>query len=253
VQKRRRLALFTAANVNWRRELRQVNGRKPSRRELTGLDENAQEQWVTDPRIPDRHQLPDVFYTKDGGAFDKGHIVRRDDVAWGESFDDMQMGNGDTYHTTNCSPQVAGFNRSGDGGDNWGDLENLIQQETQAERVCVFAGPVLADTDRLFRGRDERGPVSIRIPRKFWKIVVANTAGGPRAYGFVLEQDLSAVPLEAPLEFAVPQPWKRYMQNIAKIEAMLNGWAKLTWLKAHDAIGTDEGIRMETRVRAAGN
>lgn len=252
VNKKRRLAIFTASNVDWRPSVRTVNGRKPSRRELTGLDDNAQEQWVTDPRIPDAHQLPDVFYTKDGGAFDKGHIVRRDDVAWGTTFDDMQKGNGDTYHTTNCSPQVAGFNRSANGEDNWGDLENLVQKETKSERVCVFAGPVMTDDDRVFHGKDQRGATSVQIPSKFWKIVVANGPDGPGAYGFVLEQDLSRVPLETPLEFAVPQPWRRYMRKIADIEEMLNDWADLGWLKDRDAIDTDEGRRVAAGAEAGG-
>jgi endonuclease G, mitochondrial len=252
LHKKRRLAILAASNVNWRRESREIDGRKPSRRELTGLPKNAQEKWTTDPRLPDRLQLPDVFYTKDGGAFDKGHIVRRDDVAWGDSFEDMQMGNGDTYHTTNCSPQVAGFNRSGNE-DNWGDLENLVQRQTRSERVCIFAGPVLDDGDRWFQGRDERGPTAVQIPQKFWKIIVANGDQGPRAYGFVLEQDLSDVPLEIPLEFVVPQPWKRYMQSVADIEQMLGGWVKLTWLKDRDGFETEEGQRIATGARTSGN
>jgi endonuclease G len=248
MNKKRRLSVFTAANVDWRPAVRLVNGRKPSRRELTGLADNAQEEWVTDPRIPDGHQLPDVFFTKDGAAFDKGHLVRRDDVVWGTSFADMQLANGDTYHTTNCSPQVAGFNRSANGEDNWGDLENLVQRETKAERVCVFAGPVMAEDDPVFAGRDKRGPVRVQIPRQFWKVVVANAEDGPRAYGFVLEQDLSAVPVE----FAVPQAWERYMKPVAEIEEMLNGWVKLTWLKEHDGFETGEGRRMATAARRRG-
>ena len=251
LHKKRRLAIYAASNVDWRQEARTINGKKPTRRELTELDDNAQEKWVTDPRLAEAVQLPDVFYTKDKGAFDKGHIVRRDDVAWGETFEDIQMANGDTYHTTNCSPQVAGFNRAA-ADENWGDLEKLIQRETGAERVCVFAGPVLQEDDRVFAGRSEHGPVEIQIPRAFWKIVVANGDEGPRAYGFVLEQDLSDVPLEVPLEFAVPQPWKRYMQSIAEIEGKLNGWVKLTWLKEHDAIDSEEGHRIASGARKSG-
>jgi endonuclease G len=251
LHKKRRLAIFAASNVDWREESRTIDGRKPTRRELTELDDNAQERWVTDPRLAEAVQLPDVFYTKDGGAFDKGHIVRRDDVAWGKTFEDIQKANGDTYHTTNCSPQVAGFNRAA-ADDNWGDLEKLIQRETGAERVCIFAGPVLHEDDRVFSGRNEHGPVEVQIPRAFWKIVVAADEDGPKAYGFVLEQDLSDVPLELPLEFAVPQPWKRYMQSIGAIEEMLNGWVKLTWLKEHDAIESEEGRRIATAAEKSG-
>ena len=67
--------------------------------------------------------MPDKFYTRDRGNFDKGHIVRRDDVAWGEDYDEVRRANGDTYHVTNCSPQVDAFNRSNLRGD-WGKLEN---------------------------------------------------------------------------------------------------------------------------------
>jgi endonuclease G len=246
VHKKRRLALFTAANVDWRPGSRQVNGRKPTRRELTELGEHDFERWVTDPRIPDAHQLPDVFYTKGGGAFDKGHLVRRDDVAWGRSFADMQKGNGDTYHTPNCSPQVAAFNRAGRGeDDNWGDLENLVQKQTRAETVCVFSGPILADNDPIFRGRDLRGEAAVQVPRKFWKVIVAKGEGGPEAYGFVLEQDLSGVPLE----MVVPAAWQRHMAKIADIESSLNGLAKLTWLKKCDQFESATGRGVAEAVR----
>jgi len=245
IHKRRRLALFTAANCDWRPESRLIDGAKPTRKQLTGLV-NDRELWVTDPRIPEAHQLPDVFYTKDDGAFDKGHLVRREDVCWGTSFDDIQMANGDTFHTTNCSPQVAAFNRSGREPDNWGDLEKLVQTETRAEKAILFSGPVLADEDQVFNGRDVHGRVSIKIPRSFWKIVVVNGEDGPEAYGFVLEQDLSAV--STPEEFAVPERWNRYLRSIAEIEASLKGLAKLTWLKRYDQFNTEGGRRVAESV-----
>ncbi len=93
-----------------------------------------------DWRIPKDHQLPDVFFNEDRGAFDKGHLVRRDDVCWGSTFKDIQKGNGDTYHTTNCSPQTAAFNQAAKGEDNWGDLEDLVGKETRAEKVDHLLG-----------------------------------------------------------------------------------------------------------------
>jgi endonuclease G, mitochondrial len=244
MHKHRRLALFTAANVDWREQSRKVNGRKPSRKELDGTG-GAGEKWVTDERLPENQQLPDEFYTKDGGAFDKGHLVRRDDVCWGSSFKDIQKANGDTFHTTNCSPQVAGFNRSTEGEDNWGDLEDLVQKETDAERVIIFSGPVLDPDDLRFEGIDKRGDVQIQIPSKFWKIVLANDEDGAKAFGFVLDQDLADVPLE----FAVPQRWRRYLRSIAEIERLLFGFASLDWLKAYDQSETTSGRRMASRVK----
>ncbi len=232
MHKKRRLALFTAANVSWIRSEREINGRKPTRAELTGIPEGVLEEWALDERIPEEHQLPDMFFTKDGGSFDKGHLVRRDDVAWGTSFEDMQKSNGDTYHTTNCSPQVGKFNQSAQGVDNWGDLENMIQKQTKAERVIIFSGAVLSKQDRTFKGVDENGPVKIQIPTQFWKIVVAKTEDGPKAFGFVLKQKLTGVPLE----FTVPEDWEPYQTPIKDIEALLFGLAKLDWCKDHDAL-----------------
>jgi endonuclease G, mitochondrial len=233
MHKKRRLALFTAANVDWRPEKRKVGTKKPTRKQLNGFTGNEQEDWVTDPRIPFDHQLPDHLYTKDGGAFDRGHLVRRDDVAWGDSFEDMQMGNGDTFHTTNCSPQTAEFNRPNPNEFNWGALEDMVEKETNTERVCVLSGPVLDDADRYFHGLVKSGvAVSVQIPRKFWKIIVANNDGAPAAFGFVLDQDLSGVDLHA--ELAVPDGWKQFMRPIAEIEGHLRGLAKLGPIKGWD-------------------
>ncbi len=234
MHKERRLALFTASNVSWQSEDKFLsNGHKPTRDELNGFDDdNIREAWAIDERIPAGEQLPDKFFIKDQGAFDRGHLVRRDDVAWGDSFEDMQKGNGDTFHTTNCSPQVAKFNQATKGVDNWGDLENLIQHETTSERVIVFAGPVLDPSDKRFNGVDSNGPVKIQIPKQFWKIVVANTDDGPRAFGFVLKQKLTGVPLE----FAVPEDWEPYQTPIAEIEELLFGLATFEWCKEHDIL-----------------
>jgi endonuclease G len=231
MHKKRRLALFTAANVDLRPEKRTNDGQKPGRNELDGFTGNEREDWVIDSRIPLDHQLPDYFYRKGGGAFDRGHLVRRDDVAWGDSFKDMQKGNGDTFHMTNCSPQTAHFNRPAE--YNWGALEQMVQMQTNAEKVCIFSGPVLDDTDQYFHGLIKSGvEVSVQIPRRFWKIIVAKQGGKPAAFGFVLEQDLSDVDLYA--EMAVPNAWKNYMRPISEIEGYLNGLAKLTWFVAFD-------------------
>lgn len=189
---KRRLALFTASNVTEEARLREPDkGRDYSRSGLFA------ERWFRDWRLDDAYQIPDLFYVEDQGAFDKGHIVRRDDVAWGETFDLLLKGNVDSFHVTNCSPQVEGYNRSASGERNWGDLENHVLSEAASERLCVFAGPVLANDDRIFAGKGPKG-ASLRapVPRRFWKVVVARVSEGIASYGFVLEQDLTNVTLE---------------------------------------------------------
>ena len=201
---RRRLALFTASNVTKELPLRRPeSGRDYTRKGLSGLGPNDIERWFIDSRLDERYQLPDVFFTKDRQAFDKGHVVRRDDITWGQSYEQVRRANGDSYHVTNCSPQVAGFNQSAQGQDNWGDLENHVLASAASERLCVLAGPVLAAADTVFVGVGDGGKVlRVKVPARFWKVIVARTEEGLAAFGFVLEQDLSDVQWE---EFVVPE------------------------------------------------
>ncbi len=218
MHRRRRLALFTASNIDTAPSVRRPEpGRDYTRDGLTGLRPNDREKWFTDPRVQPEHQLPDVFYNKDRQAFDKGHLVRREDVAWGRTYDAVRLANGDTYHTTNCSPQAAGFNQSGLGEDNWGDLENEILRQARTEKISLFAGPVFAQNDRSFMGFDAEGAIAVQIPRAFWKVVIARGAEGLQTFAFLLRQDLSDVDFE----FAVTGRWERFMLPIADLEAKL--------------------------------
>jgi len=215
---KRRLALVTASNVTREPQLRKPDpGKKYTRAALSGLGENDTERWFTDPRMDAKYQIPDVFFTKDRKAFDKGHIVRRDDVAWGKTYEELKRANGDSYHVTNCSPQVGAFNQSAKGEDNWGDLENHVLSEAGSERLCVFAGPVLDPNDQVFHGAGDGGvKLAARIPSRFWKVIVARVEEGIAAFGFVLEQDLSDVQFE----FVVPEELEPAMYPIADIAAM---------------------------------
>jgi endonuclease G len=213
---KRRIALFTASNVTEEEKLRKPEKNKLySRKGLSGLGKNDQEKWFPDPRLDAGFQLPDVFFTKDRKAFDKGHIVRRDDVAWGRTYEEVRRANGDSYHVTNCSPQVAGFNRSNLGEDNWGDLENHVLSEAASERLCVFAGPVLDSADRVFVGAgDGSTTLRARIPSRFWKLIVARVEDGIAAYAFLLEQDLSDVEWE----FAVSKELAPFLYPISDLQ-----------------------------------
>lgn len=211
----RRLALLTAANVTREPALKQPEpGRDYSRKGLGGSDRDV---WYYDQRLDTRYQLPEVFFTKDRGAFDKGHIARRDDVAFGKTYDLVRRANLDSFHVTNCSPQIAGFNRADSGVDNWGDLEDLVQEQAVNERLCLFAGPVLDPADRIFVGVGESGTtLQAKIPSRFWKVVVARVSDGLAAFGFVLEQDLRDVPLE----FIVAPAFVPALYRLQDIETM---------------------------------
>jgi endonuclease G len=194
---------------------RPEEGRIYTRKALGELGDGDQEKWFADPRLDEALQLPDVFYTRDDGSFDKGHIARREDVAWGRSFEELKRANGDSFHVTNCSPQVAGFNQSSRGIENWGDLENVVLQQAASEKLCVFAGPILATDDPRFLGAfGGRRREAVQIPTRFWKVIMARTLDGLAAFGFVLEQDLTDVNLT---EFAVPDEFARYMEPLDRI------------------------------------
>ncbi len=243
IHKDRRLALFTAANFDASEERKRPEPGKPyTRKALGGLGKNDTERWFLDPRIESEHQLPDRFFTKDQGAFDRGHVVRREDMAWGDSYEEVRFANGDTFHTTNCSPQVAGFNQSASG-ENWGDLENYVTEQVGTDRLTLIAGPVLADDDPFFVGVDDEGAVRVRIPRQYWKVVVANEDGELRAFAFLLRQDLSDVPLE----FAVDAVWRQHMVSIGELEGLLGVVRFPDVLHQADQADTDEGEAVRSR------
>ncbi len=240
---RRRLALFAASNVRADAAVRRPDpGQLYTRDALGGLGKNDREKWFTDPRLRGLEQLPDRFFEKDRASFDKGHLVRRDDVAWGETFDELRIANGDTYHVTNCSPQIAGFNRAA-GQDNWGDLEKAVLKQAIEQRLSIFVGPVLADDDPYFTGQDDSGSVGVQIPRAYWKVVVAPDGAGLGCYAFLLEQDLDGVAMER-LDFAAK--WRRSILKLGKLEERV---ALLTFPDVlHDA---DRGGTAAARAVAA--
>jgi endonuclease G, mitochondrial len=244
VNKERRLAMLTASNVDANPRRKEPEpGRDYTRKGLTGLRDSDQEKWFTDPRIPAIHQLPDRFFTKDRASFDKGHIVRREDVAWGDTFEEVRRANGDTFHVTNCSPQVASFNRSVQKGL-WGQLENLILKQARTEKYSIFAGPVFRSDDRFFRGVDDGGVARVAIPRQFWKIVVARSGDALQTFAFLLDQDLSDVDLE----FAVDQPWRSRMISVPDLERLVGVLDLPNELWESDQIdsGGGEAVRAET-------
>jgi DNA/RNA endonuclease G (NUC1) len=214
----RRLALFTAANIDGSESAKEPEpGLDYSRKGLTGLGANDIEKWVTEPRLDKALQLPDKFYTSDRGNFDKGHIVRRDDVAWGANYAEVRRANGDTYHVTNCSPQVDVFNRSNLRGE-WGKLENFILRQAKTERLCVLAGPVLDDhNDKVFTGKDDDGPVKVQIPSRFWKVVVARTGDTLQTFAFLLEQDLT----DSEVEFDLDAEWQGKLISLSDLEHLV--------------------------------
>ena len=180
----RRLLAWAASNVDYSAAGRRYT---KTRKEYGG------ENWRLDPRVSlvaPGLQIEDAHFYAPATRIDRGHIVRREDGAWGGTSREAEYGNSDTYHWTNCTPQSEAFNQSGKTGI-WGKFEEHIEKEVHAEggRMSVFSGPVLNPQDPRHGYDDEH---EIQVPMEFWKVVVcvgrANGQAEKLAYGFVFDQ-----------------------------------------------------------------
>ena len=179
----RRLAYVSACNLDFAAP-------------VTASREQGRKSWRTDPRLDAADQLADRFY--DHNDYDKGHLTRRDDTAWGATLAQAIAANDDTFFYTNAAPQHFQFNQSDEfthaGLDLWGDLENFIsaQGAAQRTRLSLFNGPIFGAHDKPLH--------DALVPLRFFKIVLWKDEGQePGAVGFVLDQaDLvAALPEEA--------------------------------------------------------
>ncbi|MBY5546485.1 hypothetical protein HFO61_06535 [Rhizobium leguminosarum] len=200
----RRLAYVSACNLNFGAAA--TAGRKDGR-----------STWRTDPRLNAEHQLANRFY--DHNDYDKGHLTRRDDAAWGNGLTAAIAANDDTFFYTNAAPQHYLFNQSdeftGAKLDLWGDLENHIstQGAVQKARLTIFNGPIFGLNDKPLH--------DALVPLRFFKIVVWKDEGAdPGAVGFVLDQKslVTALPEEA----IDPDPFVIRQRRIADIQAELD-------------------------------
>ncbi len=200
VDKRRRLPLFVACNIAGG-ELKSINRKtgKVSNAEAHSLSESpeAREKWYVDPRLSPGDCANDALYigqqvapgtNRIGRIFHRGHMVRRLDPCWGSNESALRA-EADTFHFTNCVPQIGAFNS---GSKLWLGIENHVLTNAKAsdERLCVFTGPIFADDDPLYR--DEQFP-GFRVPRKFWKVIVWQT-NVLNAVAFIAEQNLDELP-----------------------------------------------------------
>lgn len=177
----RQTALFTATNLDGASKVQIA-------RKKLGAD------WLVDPRIGYDQQVSDEGYG-DNTAFDRGHLVRREDVQWG-TYEEARDAARSTFFYSNAALQHMNFNQ-----DEWLELEDyaLDFAVKHAYRLCIFAGPVLSDDDMTYgdvpqhlkyrRPRTARGTL---VPTQFWKVIVLRqeAAGGDdlAALAFLMDQ-----------------------------------------------------------------
>ena len=212
----RRLQMWSAVNVDYDPHLKAKGDRKSF----------GSDKWIPDPRIPGEFQIMDAEFYKPAGNIDRGHIVRREDNAWGESDEEVEFANSDTFHWTNCTPQHEAFNQSAPGKNDptyigmkglWGDFENHVQKNLKGEdtRACIFAGPVLDGKDPS----KDFGFGKIKYPLQFWKVIAVPVAQDSTrkltVFGFLLSQ--RDVVKKFGIEIFRPGRFKKYQVPLAVI------------------------------------
>ena len=211
MNQRRQLAFFTASNIDGakakkvNRSTGKVTPYRPGDGEAMDAEgAEASEVWFHDPRIDaeaqttqalyDQQKVPGFANPQSKGRMDRmlqrGHLVRRMDPAWG-SDQTAIAADADTFHFTNCTPQLGFFNmgsaksltlKKSGGGQLWRALEDHVLDNAAADkkRVCCFTGPVLNSKDPKYR--------TVRVPLKFWKIVVWSQGGKLRSLAMLADQ-----------------------------------------------------------------
>jgi endonuclease G len=199
MDRHRRFAMYSAANVDF-----------AGRHEMA----RPRDVWRTDPRIELEHQVSGFYYARN--QFDRGHLVRREDLEFGTTRRHALVSAADTCHYTNAAPQHSRFNQNR---ELWQGIERHILEDSIKERqfrAQIFTGPVLEESDPVWKKFDE-----IQYPVRFWKVVAALTDEGKLfATAYLLDQS-EAVDQFGIEEAEVPfGPFRTFQVQISEIEAL---------------------------------
>jgi endonuclease G, mitochondrial len=182
----RRTAYFSAVNIDGATNPVTFDRKRRIEFESTigaRILERAADVWYYDPRMAQEYQIGPEVFDDPNTKFDFGHITRRMDAVWGDDDDEKLLGSDDTFHMTNCSPQVSEYNQHGD----WGNLENAVaafargNARNAPRKITVISGPVLHPADPEILG--------VQVPLAFWKVVAfVDDEGELRSLGFITSQ-----------------------------------------------------------------
>lgn len=172
------------------------------------------DKWYFDSRVEKRYQAGNDLYS--GNALDRGHLTRRADAAWGETEEEAESANNDTFHWTNCSPQHEVFNQPTKANQRglklWGTLEEYVAKQVHQTngKVSVYNGPICRADDEPYR--------NIQLPKEFFKVIAyRGDAGTLRAVAFKLSQEALIRDL-APEDF-VEGEYRPFQVAISELEA----------------------------------
>ena len=134
-----------------------------------------------DPLVDSNLQIGDRRGYKDN-RWDKGHLVRRTSMHWGD-LEAAKQGDSESFYWTNIAPQHQKLHRGA-----WGKIEKWMVEMTERnnQRVCIFTGPVFTSDDPVHQNHPDEEP--IRVPAAFWKILAIWHNRQLKAAGFLVWQ-----------------------------------------------------------------
>ncbi len=164
IHQARKLACFTIVNIDGSSHvaIKRDEAFTPSQTVLEALEGN--DVWIDDPRIPIGSVTNQKWYSSNSRFFDRGHLVRREDPNWDPAGDRdfILKCNDDTFHFTNCSPQIWFFNQRT---NHWLGIEDYVLGTARAFQapITVISGPIFKPDDPEID--------RMQIPQTFFKIM----------------------------------------------------------------------------------
>ncbi|CAN5906325.1 DNA/RNA non-specific endonuclease [soil metagenome] len=197
----------------------------------------GKDSWFKDPRLSAEFQTDNAVYKSN--PYDRGHLTRRADAAWGNTESEAKLANDDTFHFTNCAPQHEVYNQSTKADSRgvvlWGNIENHIAEQSKKNKlkISIFNGPILKKDDPFLKGSD-----GIFLPREFYKVLAFKKDNGdPTCIAFILSQD-SLIKEVQEEEFVVGR-YKPYQVKVAHVENLTG--LSFGKLKSLDPLDAGEG------------
>jgi len=218
MSKSRKLAFFTAVNIDGRR--------------IADLPRDR-DVWYFDPRIERKYQMDPKVYNHP--QLDRGHLVRRLDPVWGRS---AKKANEETFHFTNCSPQHSKLNQK-----TWLDLENYILNNAKVYdlKVTVFTGPVFRDNDKVYLNQ-------FAIPAEFWKVVTIRKTDRTLSATAYLQSQRDLISGVKAFGYG---EYKTYQVRVGDIEALTG--LDFGKLREHDPLPRLKSVARAVNIGGAGD
>lgn len=142
---------------------------------------DRRDRFRNDPSIARDLQV-DNHRGYSNNPWDRGHLVRRRSMHWGER-NIAELTDQESYFWTNIAPQHTKLHHSA-----WGRIEDwmLDVTEDQDKQACIFTGPIFTPEDPEIVNKP--GETAVRIPAGFWKIFVIKHQANLRAATFLVWQ-----------------------------------------------------------------